>query len=882
MSAAKARVKVVVRCRPRAGGGEEGDEGVVKVMEEQQGLISIRAGGEEDATEREFLFDDVLGERVGQEEAFERSSKAMVDHVLEGFNACLFAYGQTGSGKTYTIFGEEGKPGVAVQAVKLLFSNIEKKAGKQKTLVYVSFLELYLDKIRDLVQISSADGEVKVEGNQGSRPNSRPGTASSRRSDKQGEGPVDLEIRENKNGGVYVQDLRSVLVHNVEDVLALVKNGLNHRQTYQTLMNEHSSRSHTILTLTVVSESGRGDGETISGKLNLVDLAGCERLKRSGAGDESSGIEDAGLRAKEAVIINKSLSTLGTVVMALAKGDATYVPYRDSKLTRLLQDSLGGNSFTTLIATIHPRAVDAEESLNTLQFANRCKNVITQPHINYLDADPEGQARIIEKLMREIAELKDELAAQKEHYEEKLQQRASMVGSSIETAASEVEDGKHVAGGEHEKGEGSRGTSRGSKRAHTADKHKPAAAVSDNYVSALAEAQAMSKEMKEKFVRKNNEFRAAQEASRKNEERLKREIEDYRQKLFSLQEESNSKVQSLEMQLESQQAKFEGEIEQLSQNNSRLINDMDAALRSVPEKLKLDSEKLRGMDATIQQASAKKDAELTEALRKAAENSEKMLGLQREQYEYWLNKKNEDLKNFITEFEEYKTERTAQVNSLESHALYLFDYCNALATVIANFEKGLYPVYEKSGIKAVQIPQKDKPQLMSPEVLRDLSKYRKRADDFIKAHPTGLNISFSEKNPTGSAGPDLIASPTGEGEEQANRLRLEVSSLKEKLAATERKSAQTADELRAQIEQQVLSDLADHPTVEYIKQIEDERNYYREQLQEEVRRCKDLRIALDSKQRVIEKQTGTLEAMKGFTRSNVNGSRLPSVVGRSR
>eukprot|EP00960_Hanusia_phi_P053157 761874-Hanusia_phi.AAC.2 len=499
MSAAKARVKVVVRCRPRGGGGGGGgeeEEGVVKVLEEQQGLISIRAGGEEDATEREFLFDDVLGEKVGQEETFERSSKAMVDHVLEGFNACLFAYGQTGSGKTYTIFGEEDKPGVAVQAVKQLFHNIEKRSGKQKTLVYASFLELYLDKIRDLIQISS-DGESKPETKEGSRPNSRPGTASSRRSEKQGEGPVDLEIRENKNGGVYVQDLRSTPVHNVEEVLAVISSGLRHRQTYQTLMNEHSSRSHTILTLTVVSESGRGDGETISGKLNMVDLAGCERLKRSGAGDEGSGIEDASLRAKEAVIINKSLSTLGTVVMALAKGDASYVPYRDSKLTRLLQDSLGGNSFTTLIATIHPRAVDAEESLNTLQFANRCKNVVTQPHINYLDADPEGQAKIIEKLMREIAELKDEMAAQKEHYEEKLQHKAGMMGSSIETAASEVEDGKH-AGAEHDRGEGSRGTSRGSKRAPTTEKHKQAAAASDNYVSALAEAQVNGEQAEER------------------------------------------------------------------------------------------------------------------------------------------------------------------------------------------------------------------------------------------------------------------------------------------------------------------------------------------------------------------------------------------------
>lgn len=206
-----------------------------------------------------------------------------------------------------------------------------------------------------------------------------------------------------------------------------------------------------------------------AGKLNLVDLAGCERLKRSGAGDADSGVADSSMRAKEAVIINKSLSTLGTVVMALAKGDASYVPYRDSKLTRLLQDSLGGNSHTTLLATLHPRPVDAEESLSTLQFANRCRNVMTQPHINYIDADAESQAKIIEKLMKEIAELKDELGAQKTYYEEKLAQKgAGDLKSTIPDDATSLDrdDSQAVLDA---KGE-SRGTSRGSRRAATGDK----------------------------------------------------------------------------------------------------------------------------------------------------------------------------------------------------------------------------------------------------------------------------------------------------------------------------------------------------------------------------------------------------------------------------
>ena len=420
MSSENCRVKVIVRARPPAGG----ENSTVRVYDDQPGLVTMRAptteGGE--VTEREFLFDEALGIDTCQSDVFEKTCKSQIDHVLDGFNACLFAYGQTGSGKTYTIFGEDGdKKGIAPRAMDYLFSSMKRRAAQKKFTVFVSFLELYLDKLRDIGVHTSEDGRVEFKG-PGSKPSSRPGTAGSRKSAGGADAePKDLEIRENPNGGVYVQDLSSIPVSSAEEVMAVIKAGLTRRQTYQTLMNEHSSRSHTIVTITVVAESKSDSAQSVTGKYNLVDLAGCERLKRSGAGDQASGIEDSGMRAKEAVIINKSLSTLGNVVMALAKGDASYVPYRDAKLTRLLQDSLGGNSYTALLATIHPRAADAEESLNTLQFANRCRNVTTQPHVNFLDADRESQSKIIEQLMKEIANLKQELGAQKEHYETKLE-----------------------------------------------------------------------------------------------------------------------------------------------------------------------------------------------------------------------------------------------------------------------------------------------------------------------------------------------------------------------------------------------------------------------------------------------------------------------------
>lgn len=265
-------------------------------------------------------------------------------------------------------------------------------------------------------------------------------------------------------------------------------------------------------------------------------------------------------------------------------------------------------------------------------------------------------------------------------------------------------------------------------------------------------------------MKKNNEFRAAQEAARKNEERLKREIEEYRTKLSTVTEDLNSKTQMHAASSQEQAKRYEKEIEHLRDHNNKLLNDMDSALRNVPEKLRVDSEKLRNADDKARQAEMAKENEMLASLKKASEDQEKGLSLQREQYEYWLKKKNDELKSFVSQLDSFKIEKTKQINDLEKHGMYLFEYSNQLATVIANFEKGLYPVYEKSGIKAVQIPEKAKPGPMDSDTLRDLAKYKKRADDFIRSHPTGLSASFTVQNPTAAvSGPSMFclrADPT--------------------------------------------------------------------------------------------------------------------------
>ncbi|CAM9924200.1 unnamed protein product, partial [Phaeothamnion confervicola] len=322
--------------------------------------------------------------------------------VLAGFNCCCFAYGQTGSGKTYSMFGE-GKGdtrGMIPRCMEEIFSRLEVRAADKESAVVVSFLEIYCDQIRDLggAYTETARGQVGSDSQlhktsdvynhmqnmrqQSFAPRGIDASASAARGGGNGgngsgggldgggggggggagSGGADvwadypymnLEIHEDATGSVFVRDLSLIPVAGLGEVMALIAMGLRLRATHGTRMNEVSSRSHTVFTATVVQRDRR-TGETCSAMLNLVDLAGSERLKKSAS---------EGQRKSEALHINSSLTALGKVVMALdpTSNLGGHVPYRDSKLTRLLQNSLGGNAFTAVLATVHPVARFAED-----------------------------------------------------------------------------------------------------------------------------------------------------------------------------------------------------------------------------------------------------------------------------------------------------------------------------------------------------------------------------------------------------------------------------------------------------------------------------------------------------------------------------------------
>ncbi|XP_068506858.1 kinesin-like protein KIF16B isoform X1 [Syngnathus scovelli] len=311
---------------------------------------------------------------VTQEKVFRDLGCDVLQAAFEGYNACVLAYGQTGSGKSYTMMGNPGDAGLIPRICQGLFGRIDNAARRDEASfrTEVSYLEIYNERVRDLLRRKSAQ-------------------------------TCNLRVREHPKDGPYVQDLSKHLVQNYSDVEELMEAGNIKRTTASTGMNDTSSRSHAIFTVnfTQAKFDAEMPSETLS-KIHLVDLAGSERADATGA---------AGVRLKEGANINKSLVTLGNVISALAdlcadadgsqKRKSLFVPYRDSVLTWLLKDSLGGNSKTIMIATVSPADVNYGETLSTLRYANRAKNIINKPTVN-----EDANVKLIRELRAEIMRLK--------------------------------------------------------------------------------------------------------------------------------------------------------------------------------------------------------------------------------------------------------------------------------------------------------------------------------------------------------------------------------------------------------------------------------------------------------------------------------------------
>ncbi|KAK4352319.1 hypothetical protein RND71_027837 [Anisodus tanguticus] len=343
-----------------------------------------------------FTFDYVFGSGgYPSSRIFDECVAPLVDALFQGYNGTVLAYGQTGSGKTYTMGtnynGEEQTGGVIPMVMNTIFSRAEDMKESTEFLIRVSFIEIFKEEVFDLldqnaIAFCKADGATKPTG---------------------GAARIPIQIRETVHGGITLAGVMEAEVRTKEEMASFLLRGSVARATGSTKMNSQSSRSHAIFTISLEQKrancsngSTNDDGDDIlCAKLHLVDLAGSERAKRTGA-DE--------MRLREGIHINKGLLALGNVISALGddkkRKEGAHIPYRDSKLTRLLQDSLGGNSKTVMIACVSPADTNAEETLNTLKYANRARNIQNKAVVN---RDP--MAAQMQRMRSQIEQLQAEL-----------------------------------------------------------------------------------------------------------------------------------------------------------------------------------------------------------------------------------------------------------------------------------------------------------------------------------------------------------------------------------------------------------------------------------------------------------------------------------------
>uniref|UniRef100_A0A8C9LHF6 Kinesin-like protein n=1 Tax=Piliocolobus tephrosceles TaxID=591936 RepID=A0A8C9LHF6_9PRIM len=573
-------VKVVVRCRPLNEREKSMCYKQAVSVDEMRGTITVHKTDSSNEPPKTFTFDTVFGPESKQLDVYNLTARPIIDSVLEGYNGTIFAYGQTGTGKTFTMEGVRAVPelrGIIPNSFAHIFGHIAKAEGDTRFLVRVSYLEIYNEEVRDLL------GKDQTQR---------------------------LEVKERPDVGVYIKDLSAYVVNNADDMDRIMTLGHKNRSVGATNMNEHSSRSHAIFTITIeCSEKGvDGNMHVRMGKLHLVDLAGSERQAKTGA---------TGQRLKEATKINLSLSTLGNVISALVDGKSTHVPYRNSKLTRLLQDSLGGNSKTMMCANIGPADYNYDETISTLRYANRAKNIKNKARIN---EDPKDA--LLRQFQKEIEELK-----------KKLEEGEEISGSDI-SGSEEDDDEEGEIGEDGEKRKKRRGKKkvspdkmiemqakideerkaletkldmeeeeRNKARAELEKREKDLLKAQQEHQSLLEKLSALEKkvivggvdllakaEEQEKLLEESN---MELEERRKRAEQLRRELEekeqerlDIEEKYTSLQEEAQGKTKKLKKVWTMLMA-AKSEMADLQQEHQREIEGLLENIRQLSRELRL-------------------------------------------------------------------------------------------------------------------------------------------------------------------------------------------------------------------------------------------------------------------------------------------------------
>lgn len=898
-AAENANVSVVVRLRPP---DHPEDLSENWLFDHERNYVLIKDPLSRGRSEHGYFFNRIFTPESNQQQVYEFVAQPLVDRLLAGYNSCCFAYGQTGSGKTYCVFGEGNNEvrGMLPRSIEYLFEKIEQRAEFKEVGMVVSFVEIYLDQIRDLGRFyaNPNKGEVFSPG-QSARPSSaqarppRPQSASSQKPNRPASafagsgadgrdgspetarrslaGPdqyvnQDLTLHESPTGQVYVQGLTLVPVKNITEVLDVVNTGVEKRATYETRLNANSSRSHTVFSISVVQKNRLAQNSGVArGVINFVDLAGSERLARS---------KSEGRRFQEAVIINSSLSALGKVVLALASDPKTvkHIPYRDSKLTRLLQNSLGGNSYTTLITTLNPAADNYEESLNSLAFADRCKNVKNNPVLNFADPQASSHERRVRKLLGEVEELKRQL----QHHKMLQEAKKGAKGIPGELTESMIASGQYPDG-------------TGADKKVLLDDEKT---FEDNLAKAQQQAKARIQEEKKKTnvvreqrVQIKEMLKDARETVRQNNSERRRESIVLRESNRELELE----VKKLERALHNTRglaATHGNDRQAMAGHAEKVLREKEEVLKNMPSLLKQDGAILDAKEQDWEKELRDTEQKHRSQLRAVQEAHSRQVELLDKQYRQWLETADNQQRKNSAEYQQYHTAKRRGMQQYADDMLSIYEALQHLNKIAAELDDGRFPISQKIAIKPLQLPPGLRHRLMSdglhPEKLFErlfqMSKDARRcsshyqrmsnaralthiSDDFSSARGSDAGSDNEPVKDLGRWDSDAFASDLCQAPDEALQdtsdahaaLRMlnqaQLTALCRALRRRCNMSEHTKQAERNQIREDVLRGLGTHQRVEYIRHLEKDLERYQDKLQEEVDRQRKLGIAVESANR---------------------------------
>eukprot|EP00163_Fabomonas_tropica_P001113 TRINITY_DN10842_c0_g1_i1.p1 TRINITY_DN10842_c0_g1~~TRINITY_DN10842_c0_g1_i1.p1 ORF type:complete len:946 (-),score=206.20 TRINITY_DN10842_c0_g1_i1:49-2886(-) len=893
-----ANVRVVARIRPPPTGSSGS---CIRVNDDgSSGGLMIRDPNTKNDVDREFSLDRVFGPKTTQFALYDELVNPCVEHVLEGFHSCCFAYGQTGSGKTYSMLGEQGDVrGMIPRAMESLFKTIQQQKRQRKFVIWVSFLEIYLDQVRDLGRYYVLKHPEKRAEKAGSRAPSRsshasrPSSATSRADGGDYE-TENLPLKEAPDGKVYVKGLSEIPISTLEDVQAIIREGMQHRETHETAMNPVSSRSHTVFTVTVTSHDIKNpEGDVVTGTLNLIDLAGSERLGKS---------QSEGKRLQEAKTINKSLAALGNVVVSLVQG-VPHVPYRDSKLTRLLQASLGGNSFTTVLVTLNPDPAEYAESLNTLQFAFRCRHVQNQPKVNYIDNTVRMQEKRIQKLLGEISDLNQQVATLKNQV------------SAQQQAAGQSRPGTAAPGG------GLTPLGRIDTISSMSDLNVDENVVMSTSSNSLAgmrlvqEKRAVEEKMKEttrvletvaqdkrhlqaKIKKKAEDFKAVQQRVRESQDKYVQQIDTLRQKISELTNELEVNKLDFVHAMNAKAKEHEDELNHVAVNNQRLLKENLTQLQDMMKNAKVSSEDRLNLARKVAEARKETEEEWKARLKELDDRHEATRTENKKKYEFFLESKSRELRDTKRHYTRQIKGLEQDIEDLQAENQYLHALADDYNQVMLNLEKGIYPMKEKNGVKGFQLPAKVKKsmdpsrlpfskrigtkkfqnlrRILEENASRQSGDARGQLSNTAPVPPSARPPTRGTSTPRTSTTPrtaslnaslqrsnsDVLSADLSEMTK--DDLRAHVQELRDRIRHIQ--PIQVKGEEKARVREEVLNELADHQLIAYVRQLEGERDRYYQLTKDERARSNALRVALEARERLLAKRTGSATTPRGGNR----------------